>query len=652
MPILVGPAAKIREVREGARHRSRSARASSTRRTATRRRRRPSSWCAQGEAELLMKGSLHSDELLGAVVARETGLRTGRRISHVFIMDVPTYHKVLIVTDAAINIAPTLEDKVDICQNAIDLGDVARRLGSRRSRSSRRSRPSTSKMPATIDAAALCKMADRGQITGGAARRPAGVRQRDQQRGGEDQGHQVGGRRRSRHPARARSRGRQHARQAAHLPGQRRQRRPRARRARADHPDEPRRQRAIADRELRRRDARRARAAAGSCRRRRRVTAGMDDYAVVLNAGSSSLKFCVYRRPDGATRGRSTRAGRSTASARRRDSRRRTAQATRASRRSPGSTGRSTTAGRRLDALADVAARALSAARACSASAIASCTAARSTPARRSSRRRSSTDLRALDAAGAASSAVQPRRHRRRRPSDCRTCRRSPASTPAFIAGSRRSPRWCRCRARFADGGVQRYGFHGLSYEYIASVLPDVAPEIAHGRVIVAHLGSGASLCAMKNRQERRQHARLHRARRPVHGDAARTRSIRAWFSISSRRSGSRRRTSRRCSTRSRGCSAFPASATTCATCSRAASRTRGSRWTTSCISAAKQIGALAAVLGGVDGLVFTAGIGENSPEIRNRICDASAWLGIELDAGRQRTRAADLRRAVACRRG
>ena len=68
-----------------------------------------------------MKGSLHTDELLGAVVARETGLRTGRRISHVFIMDVPTYHKVLIVTDAAINIAPTLEDKVDICQNAIDL---------------------------------------------------------------------------------------------------------------------------------------------------------------------------------------------------------------------------------------------------------------------------------------------------------------------------------------------------------------------------------------------------------------------------------------------------------------------------------------------------------------------------------------------------
>ena len=120
----------------------------------------------QGRAELLMKGSLHTDELLGAVVARETGLRTGRRISHVFIMDVPTYHKVLIVTDAAINIAPTLEDKVDICQNAIDL---AMALGLARPKVAILAAVETvnSKMPATIDAAALCKMADRGQITGG-----------------------------------------------------------------------------------------------------------------------------------------------------------------------------------------------------------------------------------------------------------------------------------------------------------------------------------------------------------------------------------------------------------------------------------------------------------------------------------------------------
>jgi phosphate acetyltransferase len=120
----------------------------------------------KGDAELLMKGSLHTDELLGAVVARETGLRTGRRISHVFIMDVPTYHKVLIVTDAAINIAPTLEDKADICQNAIDLAVT---MGVKKPKVAILAAVETvtSKMVATIDAAALCKMADRGQITNG-----------------------------------------------------------------------------------------------------------------------------------------------------------------------------------------------------------------------------------------------------------------------------------------------------------------------------------------------------------------------------------------------------------------------------------------------------------------------------------------------------
>jgi phosphotransacetylase len=120
----------------------------------------------QGTAELLMKGSLHTDELLSAVVARETGLRTGRRISHVFIMDVPTYHKVLIVTDAAINIAPALDDKVDICQNAIDLA-VTLGVAKPKVAILAAVETVTSKMPATIDAACLCKMADRGQIRHG-----------------------------------------------------------------------------------------------------------------------------------------------------------------------------------------------------------------------------------------------------------------------------------------------------------------------------------------------------------------------------------------------------------------------------------------------------------------------------------------------------
>lgn len=120
----------------------------------------------EAKAELLMKGSLHTDELMAAVISRDGGLRTGRRISHVFVMDIPTYHKVLIVTDGAINIDPTLEDKVDICQNAIDL---AISLGLLRPKVAILAAVETvtSKMPATIDAAALCKMAERGQITGG-----------------------------------------------------------------------------------------------------------------------------------------------------------------------------------------------------------------------------------------------------------------------------------------------------------------------------------------------------------------------------------------------------------------------------------------------------------------------------------------------------
>ncbi len=120
----------------------------------------------EGRVECLMKGSLHSDELLGAVVAREGGLRTARRISHCFVIDVPTYPEMLIVSDAAVNIAPTLADKADIVQNAIDL---ALALGIQEVRVAILSAVETvnPKVPSTIEAAALCKMADRGQITGG-----------------------------------------------------------------------------------------------------------------------------------------------------------------------------------------------------------------------------------------------------------------------------------------------------------------------------------------------------------------------------------------------------------------------------------------------------------------------------------------------------
>jgi phosphotransacetylase len=164
LPILVGPAAKITATAESAGidiggleilnvPHSHAAAA------------RAVELVREGRAEVLMKGSLHTDELMSAVVARE-GLRTSRRVSHAFIMDVPAYHKVLVVTDAAINIAPALEEKADICRNAIDLA-VALGLERPKVAVLAAVETVTTKMPATIDAAALCKMAERGQIRGG-----------------------------------------------------------------------------------------------------------------------------------------------------------------------------------------------------------------------------------------------------------------------------------------------------------------------------------------------------------------------------------------------------------------------------------------------------------------------------------------------------
>jgi len=120
----------------------------------------------EGKAEALMKGSLHTDELMGAVVARETGIRTARRISHCFVMDVPGHKDPLIITDAAVNIAPSLADKVDIVQNAIDLCHALRFQEVRVAIMSAMETVNPA-VPSTIEAAALCKMAERGQITGG-----------------------------------------------------------------------------------------------------------------------------------------------------------------------------------------------------------------------------------------------------------------------------------------------------------------------------------------------------------------------------------------------------------------------------------------------------------------------------------------------------
>jgi phosphate acetyltransferase len=124
------------------------------------------SMCRSGSAQAMMKGSLHTDELMKVAMARDTGLRTSRRITHVFVMDTPAYARTLLITDAAINIKPEFEDKIHIVQNAIDL---AHALGIPEPKVALLSAIETvnPKIPSTMEAAALCKMADRGQITGG-----------------------------------------------------------------------------------------------------------------------------------------------------------------------------------------------------------------------------------------------------------------------------------------------------------------------------------------------------------------------------------------------------------------------------------------------------------------------------------------------------
>lgn len=165
IPILVGPEAKIRELAEkegidlaGATIVDTPHSVASAAKAVE--------LCRNGQAEALMKGSLHTDEMMGAVMSSETGLKCGRRVSHVYVMDVPAYGRPLLVTDAAINIAPTLEDKVHIVQNAINVAHV---IGIPCPKVAILSAVETvyAKMPSTMDAALLCKMADRGQILGG-----------------------------------------------------------------------------------------------------------------------------------------------------------------------------------------------------------------------------------------------------------------------------------------------------------------------------------------------------------------------------------------------------------------------------------------------------------------------------------------------------
>ncbi len=181
----------------------------------------------ESAGELLMKGSLHTDELMREVASSKTGLRTARRISHVFVMDVPTHAETLFITDAAINIFPDLDAKRDIVQNAIDLFTQIG-FGTPRVAILSAVETVTSKIPSTIEAAALCKMADRGQITGGLLDGPLAFDNAIDPEAARIKGikSEVAGR--AQNPGRARSRGGQHARQEPHLPveGGRRRHRP------------------------------------------------------------------------------------------------------------------------------------------------------------------------------------------------------------------------------------------------------------------------------------------------------------------------------------------------------------------------------------------------------------------------------------------
>jgi acetate kinase len=188
------------------------------------------------------------------------------------------------------------------------------------------------------------------------------------------------------------------------------------------------------------------------------------------------------------------------------------------------------------------------------------------------------------------------------------------------------------------EQGLQRYGFHGLSYEYIASVLPQVAPEVANGRVIVAHLGSGASLCALKDGKSVDSTLGftaldgLCMGTRPGAIDPGVVLHLFQGLNLSAnqvetllyKKSGLL------------GISEISNDMRDLLGRSEPSARLAVDYFV---YRAAKEIGALAAVLGGIDALVFTAGIGENSPEIRQRICQASAWLGIELDEGANSSR-------------
>jgi acetate kinase len=562
-----------------------------------------------GRGAILMKGSLHTDELMRSVTAKVGGLRTERRISHVFVMDVPAYGETIFVTDAAINIFPDLECKRDIVQNAIDLYIQVGFGTAPRVAILSAVETVTSKIPSTIEAAALCKMADRGQITGGLLDGPLAFDNAIDIEAARIKGIE--------------SKVRQHAGQESRLLCQSGWRGHRARCPRTDRADVTGGFTESPDGVLRRCESLR-RCTAEPCANSRSVT--KMDTILVVNAGSSSVKFQVFA-VDGEGRLRRELKGQVDGIGSRPRLRATAAGGdTMADRAYP------------IEAVPDVPAALMLA----------------------STWLREELQLSPLavghrvvhggpdyDRAVLIDHGVVARLQRftalapLHQPHNLASIRSLLTNFPALpqvacfdtafhrdhedVADHYAIPRWLH------DEGIRRYGFHGLSYEYVAKTLLNVAPEIANGRVIVGHLGSGASMCA-------------------IHGGRS-VESTMGFTALDGLPMGTRAgqidpgvilylMTAKGMSSSQvqdflyRDCGLKGLSGV-----SSDMRELQGSDDPRAAFAVdyfvhriALYVGMLAAALQGLDGFVFTGGIGENSVHIRARVAEQMGWLGIALD--------------------
>ena len=443
----------------------------------------------EGKGELLMKGSLHTDELMRAVTASATGLRTERRISHVFVMDVPGHPETLFITDAAINIFPDLDAKRDIVQNAIDLW-VGDRPGHAAGRDPLGGRDGDDEDPLDHRGGGALQDGRARPDHRRPARRPARLRQRHRPRGGADQGHHLAGRR-----ARAQilvvpdlEAGNMlaknltflaHADAAGIVLGARV---PIILTSRAD-------SRAHPARLLRGGGALRQRAPGAS-----RGAGGLMQAILVVNAGSSSLKFQIFahrRRPARASGAGPDRRHRRAAAPARPSGADGAALVDRSYR--AGRAARPAGRHRRDSGAGCATPRAASSS---APSATASCTAARTSTGRCGSTRTCSTRLAALRAAGAAAPAEQPRADPAGAWRSTRTCRRSPASTPPSTAATRRTPTATRCRARSTTRACAATASTASPTSMSPSGCREVAPDDRRRAASSSPISAAAPRCA------------------------------------------------------------------------------------------------------------------------------------------------------------